>query len=438
MTRRIQEVVLIETRHRPGKLASALNVLATHGINLEHLHAVQREQGWTRWELTIEVTPLMLQGAIESLGALSDVRYVGKSDRVFQRHRGGKIVVRPTIEIGTQQILRDVYTPGVAVVATAIHERPEEAMNLTIKGRSVAIISNGTAVLGLGDVGPLASLPVIEGKAALIAGLVDLVAFPLAIRGKNIDALVAAIEALEPTFGAILLEDFAAPDCFEIERRLQERLPIPVMHDDQHGTAVVVLGTLLRVCRRLGRSLADLHVGQVGLGAAGLGICRLLAAYGCKSLRGTDIRAEALERLRAIGGTPDTLAGVMSECDAIILTTGVPGLVGAESIRAGQIILSLSNPDPEIDPIVAQDAGAVFAADGKIINNVLGFPGIFRGALDARAPRITDEMLFAAAEALADISPDADVAPNPLDKEVHAAVAERVRLAAGGAARANP
>jgi malate dehydrogenase (oxaloacetate-decarboxylating) len=238
------------------------------------------------------------------------------------------------------------------------------------------------------------------------------------------------VQAIEPGFGAILLEDFAAPDCFAIEAALQSRLKVPVMHDDQHGTAVVVLGTLLRICRRLGRPLKDLRIGQVGLGAAGLGICRLLAQYGVRSLRGTDIRTEALDRLRLIGGVPDSLEGVMRASDAVVLTTGVPGLVPPTMIERGQIVLSLSNPDPEIDPIAAQDAGAVFAADGKIINNVLGFPGIFRGALDARARAITDRMLIAAAEALADLSPDADVAPNALDREVHAAIAARVRAAA--------
>jgi malate dehydrogenase (oxaloacetate-decarboxylating) len=430
MARRIQEVILIETRHRPGRLASALNVLGAHQITLEHLHVVQRESGWTRWEITIEVTPERLASAVEALANLPDVRYVGKSDRVFQRHRGGKVIVRPSLEIGSQQILRDVYTPGVATICTAIGQDPELAWTYTIKGRSVAVVSNGTAVLGLGNIGPLASLPVIEGKAALLATLVDVVAFPIALRATDVPAVIAAVAALEPGFGAILLEDFAAPDCFAIEAALQAQLKIPVMHDDQHGTAAVVLGTLLRVCRRTGKPLHELRVGQVGLGAAGLGICRLLARYGVQSLHGTDIREAALDQLRAIGGVPDTLQGVMRNCDAVVMTTGVSGLVTPDMIQRGQIVLSLSNPDPEIDPILAQDAGAIFAADGKIINNVLGFPGIFRGALDARATAVTDEMLIAAAEALADYAPDADVAPNPLDRAVHAAVAARVRDAA--------
>jgi malate dehydrogenase (oxaloacetate-decarboxylating) len=436
MARRIQEVILIETRHRPGRLASALNVLGAHQITLEHLHVVQRESGWTRWEITIEVTPERLASAVEALGNLPDVRYIGKSDRVFRRHRGGKVIVRPSLEIASQQILRDVYTPGVATICTAIGQDPELAWTYTIKGRSVAVVSNGTAVLGLGNIGPLASLPVIEGKAALLASLVDVVAFPIALRALDVATVVAAVAAIEPGFGAILLEDFAAPDCFAIESQLQAKLKIPVMHDDQHGTAAVVLGTLLRVCRRTGKPLHELRVGQVGLGAAGLGICRLLARYGVQSLRGTDIRPEALDQLRAIGGVPDTLQGVMRNCDAVVLTTGVSGLVTPDMIQRGQIVLSLSNPDPEIDPIAAQDAGAIFAADGKIINNVLGFPGIFRGALDARATAVTDAMLIAAAEALADQSPEADVAPNPLDRAVHAAVAARVCAAAlaGGAA----
>lgn len=244
--------------------------------------------------------------------------------------------MQPTLAIATQQILRDIYTPGVAVVSTAIAGRPELARDYTIKGRSVAVISNGTAVLGLGAVGPLASLPVIEGKAALLASLVDIVALPLAVEGRDIDALVAAIVAFEPSFGAILLEDFSAPDCFELEARLRARLSIPVMHDDQHGTAVVVLATLLRICKRYGRDLRSLVVGQVGLGAAGLGICSLLARYGCRSLRGTDINPQALERLRALGGTPDTLEGVMERCDAVVLTSGVPGWSSPRWFAAGR------------------------------------------------------------------------------------------------------
>ena len=427
MARRIQEVILIETRHRPGRLASALNVFGAHQITLEHLHVLQRESGWTRWEITIEVTPEMLEKAVQALATLPDVRYVGKSDRIMQRHRGGKILVKPAMEINSQQILRDVYTPGVATICTAIEQDPEVAWTHTIKGRSVAVISNGTAVLGLGNIGPLAAMPVIEGKAALLASLVDLVAFPLALSAIDVDKAVAAIAAIEAGFGAILLEDFAAPACFAIESQLRSRLKIPVMHDDQHGTAVVVLGTLMRICRRHGKPLRELRVGQVGLGAAGLGICRLLAHYGVRSLRGSDIRAEAMDRLCELGGKPDSLEGVMRSSDAVVLTTGVSGLVSPALIERGQIVLSLSNPDPEIDPIAAQDAGAVFAADGKIINNVLGFPGVFRGALDAHAPAITDAMLIAAAQALADFSPDADVAPNPLDRDVHAAVAARVR-----------
>src|SRR5258705_2814437 len=213
MARRIQEVILIETRHRPGRLASALNVFGAHQITLEHLHVLQRESGWTRWEITIEVTPEMLEKAVQALATLPDVRYVGKSDRIMQRHRGGKILVKPAMEINSQQILRDVYTPGVATICTAIEQDPEVAWTHTIKGRSVAVISNGTAVLGLGNIGPLAAMPGIEGKAALLASLVDLVAFPLAPSAIDVGQAGAAIAAIQAWFGGDSPRGLCGPCC---------------------------------------------------------------------------------------------------------------------------------------------------------------------------------------------------------------------------------
>jgi malate dehydrogenase (oxaloacetate-decarboxylating) len=366
----------------------------------------------------------------ERIDKLPNARFMGKSDRVFNRHRGGKLKVTSSIPINTNEVLRDIYTPGVARVCLAIRDAPETAYDYTSLGSTVAVITNGTAVLGLGDIGPLAGLPVMEGKAALFASLVGLNAYPVLLDEKDPKRVIETIMAIEKSFGAIQLEDFAAPACFEIEAELRRRLRKPVLHDDQHGTAVVVLAALQNAARRVNRKLEESTFGQVGLGAAGIGIVRLLRAYGVERILGADRNPLALERLESLGGQRATLAEVMAKCDIVAATTGVKDLIKPEMVRPGQVILALSNPDPEIEPIRALERGAVFAADGKGINNVLGFPGLFKGALDARAAEFTDRMLMAAANSIAGLAPDSDLVPDPLDPAVHAAVAEAVRAAA--------
>jgi malate dehydrogenase (oxaloacetate-decarboxylating) len=232
----------------------------------------------------------------------------------------------------------------------------------------------------------------------------------------------------------------AAPECFEIENRLVEELPMPVMHDDQHGTAVVVLAALLNALRSTGGKLEALSIGLLGLGAAGTGISRLLRAYGVKDQVGADLRQEALRRFEDLGGRPANLERTLEEADVVIATTGCPGLIPAEKIRPGQIILALSNPDPEISPQIALQSGAAFAADGRSVNNALGFPGIFRGALAARARRINDAMKIVAAEVIARYAEPGELVPQLLDPDVHMAVAEAVEQAAreSGVARQRP
>jgi malate dehydrogenase (oxaloacetate-decarboxylating) len=241
--------------------------------------------------------------------------------------------------------------------------------------------------------------------------------------------------AIESSFGAIQLEDFAAPECFEIEQRLQERLAKPVLHDDQHGTAVVALAALQNAARYSQHELRTSTVGQIGLGAAGTGIVRLLRAYGVRHILGTDRNAAAVARLQAAGGEGATLEALMQRADIVIATTGVKGLIRPEWVRAGQVILALSNPDPEIEPLVARERGAAFAADGKGINNLLAFPGLFKGALEANATRFSDAMLMAAADAIASHARGDELVPDPLEKSLHEAVAAAVRGAAGDRAR---
>jgi malate dehydrogenase (oxaloacetate-decarboxylating) len=427
---KIPEILLIETVHQPGSLASVLQVIAEAGLAIEHLNALRREQGRTLWEITLEMDEAADRSLYDRIERLPNARFVGKSDRVFNRHAGGKIQVKSRLPINTQQVLRDVYTPGVARVCLAIKEDPARAWDYTAVGNTVAVITNGTAILGLGDIGPLAGLPVMEGKAALFASLVGINGVPILMTEKDPQRCVEIICAIEQSFGAIQLEDFAAPHCFEIERGLRERLKKPVLHDDQHGTAVVALAALHNATQRVGRRLEDSVIGQIGLGAAGLGIVRLLKAHGCGRVFGADRDPTALVRLQALGGEPSTLEDVMRTCDIVIATTGAKGLIRPEWIREGQVILALSNPDPEIEPIVALEHGAAFAADGKGINNVLGFPGLFKGALEARATVFTDAMLMAAAHRIAELAPGTDLVPDPLDPKVHAAVTAAVREAA--------
>ncbi|HTL50739.1 MAG TPA: malic enzyme-like NAD(P)-binding protein [Steroidobacteraceae bacterium] len=423
---KIPEILMVETVHQPGSLAKVLQVIADAGLTIDHLQALRREQGRTMWEITLEMDEEADRSLYARIDALPIARFVGKSDRVFDRHRGGKIRTESVIPITTQQVLRDIYTPGVARVCLAIQREPALAWDYTSLGNSVAIVTNGTAVLGLGRIGALAGLPVMEGKAALFATLVGIHAVPILLDETDPARCIDHIAAIASGFGAIQLEDFAAPACFEIEEGLRARLDRPVLHDDQHGTAVVTLAAVLNATKRAGKALAESVVGQVGLGAAGIGIVRLLQRAGARRVLGADLDAAALRRLAAMGGEASTLADIMQKADIVIATTGARGLIKAESVRKGQIILALSNPDPEIEPAIALAQGAAIAADGKSINNLLGFPGLFKGALAVRAKRFTDAMLLAAAATVAEMAKGDDLVPDPLDRLVHQAVAAAV------------
>jgi len=430
---KIPEILMIETVHRPGSLAKVLQVIADAGLTIEHLTALRREQGRTLWEITVDMDEETDRSLYERIGQLPIARFVGKSDRVFNRHRGGKIRTVASAPINSQQMLRDVYTPGVARVSLAIRDNPQAAHDFTALDRTVAIITNGTAVLGLGNVGPLAGLPVMEGKAALFADLVQLNGVPILMTETEPARVVPIILGIELSFGAIQLEDFAAPECFAIEQELQRRLEKPVLHDDQHGTAVVTLAALRNAARQAGLDLSASTVGQIGLGAAGTGIARLLRAVGVRSIIGTDRDPRAVARLEGLGGEGTTLDALMRRADIVIATTGVKGLIKPESVRKGQVILALSNPDPEIEPLVAREHGAAYAADGKGINNVLAYPGLFKGALVARAKRFSDAMLIAAADAIAAQARDDELVPDALDHGLHERVSEAVRAAASAA-----
>lgn len=273
----------------------------------------------------------------------------------------------------------------------------------------------------------------------LMETLVGLSGMPILLNTKDPDEIVQAVAAIAPTFAAIQLEDISAPRCFEIEERLQSLLDIPVMHDDQHGTAVVSIAALRVATNYTDVDINRSVIGQIGLGAAGNAIGKMIMRLTGNPVLGTDLNESAVERFVREGGRKSNLAEIMSECDIVIATTGVPNLIKPEMVRKGQVILALSNPNAEIDPDTALAHGAAFAADGKSVNNVLGFPGIFRGAVDANAPRITNEMLLAAIDMLVRMTPAGELMPNPLDKKVHLEVARAVAQTAmqQGIARAD-
>ncbi|MGC9062497.1 NAD-dependent malic enzyme [Calditerrivibrio sp.] len=362
----------------------------------------------------------------ETISSLDGIELVEIRDIVQEVHQNGKIEVVPRVQIESVDDLRLVYTPGVASICKLIQESPELARKYTTIPNNVAIVTNGTAILGLGDIGPVAGMPVMEGKALLFKMLSGINGYPILIDSKDPRVIIDTVKAIAPTFGAIKLEDIKAPECFEIEETLDKELDIPVTHDDQHGTAVVVLAALLNIAKYTFINLRDSTLGIIGLGAAGSGIQKLLTAYGIKKIYGTDLNPQMKDLFAARGGIPTDLKGIMDNAKIVIATTGCPKLITPDMVKKGQIILALSNPDPEIDPEDAMKAGALYAADGKAINNALAFPGLFKGALMANAKTINARMKIAAAQAIANHTLYGDLVPNILNVKVHEEVAKAV------------
>jgi malate dehydrogenase (oxaloacetate-decarboxylating) len=421
----------LQIPHKPGQLARVTTVISKHGGLIGDILTASIGRESTEREITVELQDLAQAWALATdINALDGVRVIWHHDRAFMRHEGGKLRIDPVENVTTFQQMRDVYTPGVARICTAIADDPSLASRYTMIGTTVAVCTNGTRVLGLGDIGPRAAMPVMEGKAVFYKQFAGINAMPILIDTKDEDEFVETVVRIAPTFAGIHLEDISAPACFEIERRLIELLPQPVMHDDVHGTAVVTVAAAIAACRHVDRRLDQAVVGQIGLGAAGFGIASLMMDGGAARVIAFDPDERSHARAREHGIELVSMDELLAQADVVVATTGRPGLIRPDQVKPGSVMLALTNPVAEIDPDVALAAGAAFAADGRSVNNVLGYPGIFRGALLAGAPGISTQMKLAAAWAIAALAPDGELVPDVLEQSVHTAVAEAVRQAA--------
>jgi malate dehydrogenase (oxaloacetate-decarboxylating) len=428
---KIAKCLRLMLNDKPGHLASVATAIANQNASVGDIHLVRVGRTYNTREIVVYVdSDQQFDDVVDAITSLEGVIVEDVIDLVHKVHEGGKIATKSLVRIETITDVRQIYTPGVAVICKDIQRCPELAYKYTSIPNQVAIVTNGTAILGLGDIGAVAGMPVMEGKAVLFDHLVGVSGVPILIQSHEPKVIIETIRNIAPTFGAIKLEDIKAPECFEIEDTLDAELDIPVMHDDQHGTAVVVLAALLNATRFSGLMLQKSVVGMIGLGAAGTGISKLLLAYGVKGVIGTDLDETACERLDAAGGKAGTLDEVMKAAHIVIATTGCPGLIKPEMVRKGSVILALSNPNPEITPDLAVQAGASFAADGKSVNNALAFPGLFRGALNVRATRINNKMKIAAARSIARHAEENELVPSILHPEVHKEVTAAVERAA--------
>ena len=447
----------------PGTLGKLTSALGRAGALVDTIDIIEHQRDVIVRQIQVE-TRDEAHGleVVDAARAVSGVELLSVTDRVFDRHRGGKIEVTPKFAVLTRDDLSMAYTPGVGRVCTAIAEQAELVWDYTIKSNSVAVLTDGTAVLGLGDIGPEAAMPVMEGKAMLFKQLANVDAYPICVRTSGVEELVAVGKAIAPGFGGINLEDVAAPVCFEVERRLQEELDIPVFHDDQHGTAIVSLAALYGAAEVVGKQLADLKVVFLGMGAAGVACVKLWQHAGVGHFIGVDRkgivsrdRTDLNEAKRSIAETtnPDGLSGsledAMKGADVFVGVSG-PGLVKPEWIATmaqDAIVFAMANPIPEIQPEEMPDNVAVVATGrsdyANQINNVLVFPGLFRGLLDCRARSVTMSMKVAAARALADIVAEDGVTaeyivPSIFDSRVVPAVSREVQKAAAAAGLVTP
>ncbi|MGI8649748.1 MAG: NAD-dependent malic enzyme [Rubrobacter sp.] len=441
----------IEFPHRAGALGKILIAVGEAGGMVGAVDIVRAGEKTSIRDVTVNARDSEhAQSVVQAVEEVPDVRVVNISDRTFLMHLGGKIEVRSKMQLKTRDDLSMAYTPGVARVCRAIHENPERAFNLTIKRNMVAVVSDGTAVLGLGDIGPRAAMPVMEGKAMLFKEFGDVDAFPICLDTKDTEEIIETVKRIAPGFGGINLEDISSPRCFEIEERLKKELDIPVFHDDQHGTAVVVLAALINALKITGKKMEDLKAVFSGVGAAGVACAKIIMAAGVKNVVGCDSKGvvyKGRENLDTSKGwfaentNPENIKGSLSDAVKgadLFIGLSVPDVLTVEHLKSmndDPIVFAMANPDPEIRPEVAYGHANIIATGRSDypnqINNVLCFPGIFRGALDIRAHEITEEMKLAAANAIANVIPEDSVAsdyiiPSVFDERVAPAVTEAV------------
>ncbi|MGD9590025.1 MAG: NAD-dependent malic enzyme [Pyrinomonadaceae bacterium] len=448
----------LKIHNEPGKLGEITTAIGNAGGDIEGIDIVSVGKDFLVRDITVNAASEKHdEEIIAGLEVIDGVEVVNISDRTFLMHLGGKIEVTSKMPLKTRSDLSMAYTPGVARVCQAIEKDPEKVFNLTIKKNTVAVITDGTAVLGLGDIGAAAAMPVMEGKCQLFKEFGGVDAFPICLGTKDPHEIVQTIKNIAVGFGGINLEDISAPRCFEIEERLKEELDIPVFHDDQHGTAVVVLAALINALKIVGKKMEDIKLVVSGIGAAGVACTKIVMAAGVKNIVGCDKTGAIYEgRTEHMNWVKDwyarntnphkekgTIHDVIKGAD-VFFGLSAPGLIGPEDLEtmaADPIVFAMANPVPEIMPEDAAGLVAVMATGRSDypnqINNVLCFPGIFRGALNCRASRINEKMKLAAAEAIAGIIAEEElhpdyIIPSVFDKRVGEAVAARVEEAAYG------
>jgi malate dehydrogenase (oxaloacetate-decarboxylating) len=448
--------VRVGIQNRPGMLGKVASAIGDAGGDIGAVDLVESSRDRILRDITINARDSDHGSRIVGrLRTVPGVRVVNVSDRTFLMHLGGKIEIHSKIPVRTRDDLSMAYTPGVARVCLAIADDRQRAFSLTMKQNTVAVVTDGTAVLGLGDIGPEAALPVMEGKALLFKELANVDAFPLCLNTKDADRIVDTVKYLAPAFGGINLEDISAPRCFEIEDRLRKELDIPVFHDDQHGTAVVVLAALLNALRIVKKDLRKLRVVVTGVGAAGTATIKILLSSGVRDIVGVDefgaihrARTKGMDFMKrwvATATNPRRLTGTLSDVIAradVFIGLSVPGILAVRDVRRmarNPIVFAMANPDPEIRPEEAERYVRVMATGRSDypnqINNVLCFPGFFRGLLDSRARTVNDEMKVAAAHAIAGCVGRGELSeeyiiPSVFNKNVAPAVAEAVARAA--------
>jgi malate dehydrogenase (oxaloacetate-decarboxylating) len=444
--------IRIEIDNIIGKFAQIATALGVAGGNLGAVDIVRVERGKIVRDITVDARDAQHEKElVRTIKAVGGVKVLRIMDRTFTSHEGGKIEIRSKVPIRDRNDLSQVYTPGVARVCMHIHDRPEHVYRYTIKRNTVAIITDGTAVLGLGDIGPEAAMPVMEGKAMIFKEFADIDAFPIALRTKDPREIVETIRNIVTPFGGINLEDISAPRCFDIETQLRKELDVPVIHDDQHGTAVVVLAALINVGRLLRRDIRKYRVVMAGAGAAGTATAKILHAYGVKDItvcdrfgavypgrkQGMDPHLTALAKMTNPRKIKGTIAAALAGADMFI-GLSAPNVITAKDVRTmakNPVVFALANPDPEIAPEEALPIVKVLATGRSDfpnqINNMLSYPGIFRGLLDVHARGVNEQVKLAAAEAIAHVVRSEElhedyIIPSIFEKKVVHAVAHAV------------